>query len=294
MTAREFMDFLHILEKMKCNTRHGWTSTGRHESVAEHSYRLCAMAFLLRDEFPGIDMEKVLHMCIVHDWGEAVTGDIPSFLKTDADEATETDAVGGLTARLPDKKAELDALFAELTALETPEAKLYKALDRIEAVIQHNEAPLDTWIELERTLNLEYGVADCANFPFMAELREIAEERLPEQPSEKEIARALEREAAEIEKAVPKGAYVVALCVEGREMSSTELAGTLDAAMGAGASKLCFIIGGSFGLHESVKRSADLRLSMSRMTFPHHLARVMLAEQVYRAFTIMNGGRYHK
>lgn len=110
------------------------------------------------------------------------------------------------------------------------------------------------------------------------ELREIAEERLPEQPSEKEIARALEREAAEIEKAVPKGACVVALCVEGREMSSPELARTLDAAMGAGASKLCFVVGGSFGLHERVKRVADLRLSMSRMTFPHHLARVMLAE----------------
>ena len=72
------------------------------------------------------------------------------------------------------KKAELDALFAEMEALETPEAKLYKAIDRIEAVIQHNEAPLDTWIELERTLNLEYGVKDCANFPFMAELRELA------------------------------------------------------------------------------------------------------------------------
>jgi 23S rRNA (pseudouridine1915-N3)-methyltransferase len=126
------------------------------------------------------------------------------------------------------------------------------------------------------------------------ELREIAEERLPEQPSEKEIARALEREAAEIEKAVPKGAHVVALCVEGREMSSPELARTLDAAMGAGASKLCFVVGGSFGLHERVKKAADLRLSMSRMTFPHHLARVMLAEQVYRAFTIINGGRYHK
>ena len=125
MTVREFMDFLHVLERLKCNTRHGWTSTGRRESVAEHSYRLCAMAFLLKDEFPGIDMDKVLRMCIVHDWGEAVTGDIPSFLKTDADEATETDAVGGLTAMLPDKKAELDALFAELLALETPEAKLY-------------------------------------------------------------------------------------------------------------------------------------------------------------------------
>ena len=174
MTAKEFMDFLHILERMKCSTRHGWTSTGRRESVAEHSYRLCAMAFLLRDEFPELDMGKVLDMCIVHDWGEAVTGDIPSFLKTDADEAAETDAVGGLTARLPDKKGKLDALFAELLALETPEAKLYKALDRLDAVIQHNEAPLETWIELERTLNLEYGVEDCAAFPFMSELRELA------------------------------------------------------------------------------------------------------------------------
>ena len=121
------------------------------------------------------------------------------------------------------------------------------------------------------------------------ELREIAEERLPEQPSEKEIAQALVREAAEIEKAVPKGAYTVALCVEGRAMSSEELARALE-----GKSKLCFVVGGSFGLDEGVKRRADLRLSMSKMTFPHHLARVMLAEQVYRAFTIINGGRYHK
>ena len=121
------------------------------------------------------------------------------------------------------------------------------------------------------------------------ELREIAEERLPEQPSEREIAQALGREAAEIEKAVPKGAYTVALCVEGRAMSSEELARALE-----GKPKLCFVVGGSFGLDEGVKRRADLRLSMSRMNFPHHLAQVMLAEQVYRAFTIINGGRYHK
>ena len=121
------------------------------------------------------------------------------------------------------------------------------------------------------------------------ELREIAEERLPEQPSEREIAQALSREAAAIEKAVPKGAYTVALCVEGRSLSSEELARELE-----GRPKLCFIVGGSFGLDERVKKAADMRLSMSRMTFPHHLARVMLAEQVYRAFTIINGGRYHK
>ena len=121
------------------------------------------------------------------------------------------------------------------------------------------------------------------------ELREIAEERLPEQPSEREIAQALSREAAEIEKAVPKAAYTVALCAEGRSLSSEELARELE-----GRPKLCFIVGGSFGLDERVKKAADMRLSMSRMTFPHHLARVMLAEQVYRAFTIINGGRYHK
>ena len=77
---------------------------------------------------------------------------------------------------LPEQKEELDSLFAELLALDTPEARLYKALDRIEAVIQHNEAPLDTWIELERTLNLEYGTEDCARFPLLRELREIAAE----------------------------------------------------------------------------------------------------------------------
>ena len=174
MQPQEFMDFVHILEGLKCRTRHSYTSTLRHESVAEHTFRIAAMALLLEGEFPGLDMAKVIKMCLVHDWGEAVTGDIPSFLKTDGDEEREVEAVEGLLSRLPDRKAGLGALFAELNALETPEAKLYKALDRIEAVIQHNEAPLSTWIERERTLNLEYGVSDCAAFPFMAELRAIA------------------------------------------------------------------------------------------------------------------------
>lgn len=180
MTPNEFMDFLHILERMKCNTRHGWTSTGRRESVAEHSFRLCCMALLLRDELPGVDMDRVLRLCLVHDWGEAVTGDIPSFLKTEADEATEDKAVASLTARLPDKRAELDELFAELTALSTPEARVFKALDRLEAVIQHNEAPLDTWIAMEYELNLTYGEENCRPYPFLAELRRLAREATEE------------------------------------------------------------------------------------------------------------------
>lgn len=174
MAPEELMGFLHVMERMKCNTRHGWTSTGRHESVAEHTFRVCVMAFLLRGEFPELDMERVLHMCLLHDWGEAVTGDIPSFLKTGADEAREREAVAGLLALLPDRTAELAALYREMEARETPEARLYKALDRLEAVIQHNEAPLETWIPEERTLNLEYGEKDCAAFPYLAALRAVA------------------------------------------------------------------------------------------------------------------------
>lgn len=170
------MGFLHTLENMKCNTRHSWTHTGRHESVAEHTFRVCCMAFLLEREFPELDMNRVLKMCLIHDWGEAVTGDIPSFLKTGGDEARELDAIHALTARLPDREAELNALYAEMEARETPEAKFYKALDRLEAVIQHNEAPMSTWLELEKELNLTYGVEDCALFPFLAEVRELSNE----------------------------------------------------------------------------------------------------------------------
>ena len=176
MKCAEFMSFLHQLENMKCNTRHSWTHTGRHESVAEHSFRLACMALLLEREFPELDMARVIRMCLIHDWGEAVTGDIPSFLKTESDERTELDAIHELTARLPDMQPGLDALYAEMEGRSTPEARFYKALDRLEAVIQHNEAPLSTWLPLERELNLTYGVADCAEFPFLAELRELVNE----------------------------------------------------------------------------------------------------------------------
>ena len=79
MEIRAFLDFLSIAEKMKCNTRHSYTSSGRHESVAEHSWRLALMAYLVKDEFPDADIDKVIRMCLFHDMGEAVTGDIPAF-----------------------------------------------------------------------------------------------------------------------------------------------------------------------------------------------------------------------
>ena len=125
-------------------------------------------------------------------------------------------------------------------------------------------------------------------------VEELPEQRLNETPSKKEIAAALEKEAAELEKRVPPGAAVCAFCVEGAQKSSEELAAQLAVWAGAGKSTVCFVIGGSFGLAERVKQNAALRLSVSRMTFPHHLFRVMAAEQIYRAFTIIDGMKYHK
>ncbi len=126
------------------------------------------------------------------------------------------------------------------------------------------------------------------------ELVELPEQRLPDAPSPKEIEAALLREAAEIQKQIPAGAVTTALCIEGDLLSSEKLAQRLQDWANAGKSRLCLVIGGSFGLHSQIKQQAALRLSMSRMTFPHHLARVMVMEQIYRAFSILEGSRYHK
>lgn len=123
---------------------------------------------------------------------------------------------------------------------------------------------------------------------------ELPEVRLPENPSQAQIDGALEKEGAAILAKLPKGSKLVALCVEGALLSSPALAQQMDAWTVAGASHLTFVIGGSYGLHPSVKNQAHLRLSMSPMTFPHHLARVMLLEQIYRAFKINEGSSYHK
>lgn len=172
MDARQWIAFLGILEKLKCNTRHSWTSSGRHETVAAHSWRLATMAFLFRDELPGVDMARVQEMCLIHDFGEAVTGDIPAFEKGEEDETAEKRAIDGMLEGLPEgRRRELRALFDEMDALETPEARVYKALDKLEAILQHNESPLDTWIPLEYELQRTYGQDEARAFPFLADLR---------------------------------------------------------------------------------------------------------------------------
>ena len=126
------------------------------------------------------------------------------------------------------------------------------------------------------------------------EIIELPEQRLPEDPSPAEIQRALRAEGAAIREKLPKGGAVVALCIEGKPCSSEELSRRMADFGIQGRTQVTFIIGGSFGLDEDVKKQADWRLSMSPMTFPHHLARVMLLEQIYRACQIAEGTRYHK
>ena len=126
------------------------------------------------------------------------------------------------------------------------------------------------------------------------EVLELPEERLPESPSQAQIDAALEREAAAVRAKLPAGAMMITLCIEGRLRSSEELARHMAAWSSQGAGHLVFLIGGSFGLAPSLKAQAAERLSMSPMTFPHHLARVMLLEQIYRAYQINAGGKYHK
>lgn len=126
------------------------------------------------------------------------------------------------------------------------------------------------------------------------EMVELPEPPLRDDPSPAELDASLEKQAVAIERQITPGAYIAAMCIEGRQMSSRELAELFQACADNGKSRICFIIGGSFGLHERVKQLADIRLSLSKMTFPHHLARVMLAEQVYRGIMINEGTKYHK
>ena len=121
MEQRQFLSFLNTVEKLKCNTRHSWTSTGRQESVAEHSWRLALMAMLCKNEYPDLDINKVIKMCLIHDLGEALTGDVPAFLKTEEHEQAEGVAINSILSELPDaERNEISLLFDEMRKRSTP------------------------------------------------------------------------------------------------------------------------------------------------------------------------------
>ena len=172
MKPAELLEILSVAEKLKCNTRHCYTSSGRHESVAEHSWRIALMAMLIAPEFPEADVNRVIRMCLIHDLGEAFTGDIPTFWKTEADTEKEDAVFDRWVQTLPQEtREEFSALLTEMNALETVEAKIYKALDKMEAVIQHNESDISTWLPLEYDLQLTYGAENVKFSPWFQSLK---------------------------------------------------------------------------------------------------------------------------
>ncbi len=173
MNPRTLIEALSVAERLKDATRHCYTRNGRHESVAEHSWMVTLMAFLIKDEFPEADMNKVMKMCIIHDLGEAFTGDIPTFEKNDVHEQTEKELLSAWLDTLPEHlREEMTALYAEMEQRATLEAKIFKALDGLEALIQHNISDLSTWIPKEYELNKTYADDKVAFSDYLKAVRE--------------------------------------------------------------------------------------------------------------------------
>ncbi len=173
MEPTKLLEALRTVECLKDATRHCYTSGGRRESVAEHSWRITLMAYWVSDEFPEADLEKLMKMCLIHDLGEAFTGDIPTFDKTEADEQKEGALLNEWVRSLPQPFAdEMQALYQEMEERKTLEARIYKALDNLEALIQHNESDISTWIPLEYDLQMTYGNDKVQFSDYLIKLRD--------------------------------------------------------------------------------------------------------------------------
>lgn len=173
METRKFLEIMSVAERLKDAERHCFTSGGRRESVAEHSWRTSLMAYLVSSEFPELNLEKLFKMCLIHDLGEAFTGDIPTFEKTPEDEEREGQLLSAWVETLPEPFCgEMSDLFQEMSERLSLEAKVMKALDNLEALIQHNEADIRTWIPLEYSLQMTYGNDKVQFSEYLRELRE--------------------------------------------------------------------------------------------------------------------------
>ena len=170
------LQFLRDAERLKNVTRTSWTSSGQQESVAEHSWRLTLMALVLETEFPGIDMAKLLKMCVVHDLGEAISGDISAKLQPPGGKAEQErlDLLQLLEPLPPHTRDEIVRLWDEYESGTSAEARLAKALDKLETIMQHNQGLNPPTFDYR--FNLDYGRKFTANDPVIAELRRILDE----------------------------------------------------------------------------------------------------------------------
>lgn len=177
MDISGLLTVMHFAERLKNITRHSYTSQNRHESVAEHCWRLALLAYFVKDEFPQADMNKVMLMCLLHDFGEAFEGDIPCFEKSAAHEDAENRMISAWVSELPSPYSlEIKELLAQMQEHKTLESRLCYALDGIEVVIQHNEADLSTWNDIERELVLKYGEDRVDFSDYLVSLRKALKE----------------------------------------------------------------------------------------------------------------------
>lgn len=171
------LEFLREAERLKSTLRSGFTSSGRQESTAEHTWRLCLMALVFADEFENIDALRLIKLCIVHDLGEALSGDVPAIMQTEGNgkAARERADLAVLTRSLhPEKRAEILSLWEEYEAARTPEAILAKGLDKLETILQHIQGknPAD----FDYAFNLDYGRKHTSAHPFLARIRAVLDE----------------------------------------------------------------------------------------------------------------------
>lgn len=174
MKQKEFLEIIKQAGKLKTTPRHCFTEGDRYESVAEHSWRISLMAMLLshEEEFRDVDFNKVIRMCLIHDLGESFTGDIPTFLKSSDNEQSEEQIFRNWVNTFDEKnREEWFSLLDEMSALETREARVYKCMDKLEALISHNESDLKTWLPLEYDLQYTYGQDNVRFSEYLTELR---------------------------------------------------------------------------------------------------------------------------
>jgi putative hydrolases of HD superfamily len=190
VTAPPILDFLRAAEALKTAKRSGWTSTGEKESVAEHTWRLCLMALVLHPSFPEVDFERLIKICIVHDLGEAIGGDIPApeqAGRSESKSASERRDLLQLVALLPVKlRDEVTSLWDEYEAAQSPEARLAKALDKLETILQHTQG--DNPRDFDYRFNLGYGRQFTADHPVLVELRAILDSETERRAREAETS----------------------------------------------------------------------------------------------------------